>query len=220
LANRTSSALLAVLGDSEGRAGQHRVGFERTKGRQYNGTRPASGSHDIGEKIDDADIDVGHSARMLVAQENAQLVHHPRDWTLCIAIDGIEGRTLMGIKKPQPNHPEGTAVAYTLGGTAETAGSRALEIVNFLYEIGSLKRVRRSGWWLTGVLMPESVADHSFRGAVIAFVVAEIEGIDPFRTAVICLFHDLNEIRLLEREFCDNGRPINASAKICALPYK
>jgi putative hydrolase of HD superfamily len=68
--------------------------------------------------------------------------------------------------------------------------------------------------------MPESVADHSFRGAVIAFVVAEIEGIDPFRTAVICLFHDLNEIRLLEREFCDNGRPINASAKICALPYK
>jgi hypothetical protein len=105
LANRTSSALLAVLGDSEGCAGQHRVSFERTKGRQHDRTRLASGSHDTGEKIDDANIDVGHSTRMLVAQEDAQLIHHPSDWALGIAVDAVEAGTRMGIEKSQSEPP-------------------------------------------------------------------------------------------------------------------
>ena len=37
------------------------------------------------------------------------------------------------------------------------------EIANYLYELGVLKRVRRSGWWLAGVKDAESVAEHSFR---------------------------------------------------------
>src|SRR5271166_5363019 len=51
--------MLTVFGDSEGRASQHRVGFERAKGRQHDRTRLAGSSHDIGEKVDDANIDVG-----------------------------------------------------------------------------------------------------------------------------------------------------------------
>ncbi len=68
-------------------------------------------------------------------------------------------------------------------------------LVNFLYELGQLKRVARSGWWLAGIKHPESVAEHAFRAAAIGFVLARLEGADPEKTALICLFHDIPEAR-------------------------
>lgn len=38
----------------------------------------------------------------------------------------------------------------------------------FLYEAGTLKQTRRTGWWMAGVRDPESVAEHSWRTALIA----------------------------------------------------
>ncbi len=35
------------------------------------------------------------------------------------------------------------------------------DIIKYLYEIGQMKRVQRSGWWLVGIINPESVAEHS-----------------------------------------------------------
>ena len=69
-------------------------------------------------------------------------------------------------------------------------------VLHFLFEVGSLKKIRRSGWWLAGIAAPESVAEHTFRTAIIGFVLAEMVGADPARTAVLCLFHDLTEARL------------------------
>ncbi len=66
----------------------------------------------------------------------------------------------------------------------------------FLYEIGNLRRVRRSGWWLAGVDHPESVAEHSFRCAVVGYVLAKIEGLNAEKTAAMCLFNDLHEARI------------------------
>jgi putative hydrolases of HD superfamily len=43
---------------------------------------------------------------------------------------------------------------------------------------------------------PESVAEHSFRTAVIGYLLASIEGADPARTALLCLFHDSQESRI------------------------
>ena len=54
-------------------------------------------------------------------------------------------------------------------------------VLNFFAEAGLLKRVRRSGWWVAGIDDPESVADHSFRTAVIGFHMAYLEKVDPFR---------------------------------------
>jgi putative hydrolases of HD superfamily len=34
-------------------------------------------------------------------------------------------------------------------------------IAKYLYEIGQLKRVKRSGWWMAEIVDPESVAEHS-----------------------------------------------------------
>ena len=69
------------------------------------------------------------------------------------------------------------------------------EIAKYLYELGQLKRVRRSGWWIAGVENPESVAEHSFRMAVIASILAQFEGADPEKATFMALFHDISEAR-------------------------
>lgn len=65
----------------------------------------------------------------------------------------------------------------------------------FLYEIGLLKRYKRTGWSQVGVPLPESIADHSFRVSVIASVVAAMEGADPQRATFLALWHDSQETR-------------------------
>lgn len=49
----------------------------------------------------------------------------------------------------------------------------------FLYEAGTLKQTRRTGWWMAGVRDPESVAERSWRTALIATIIAKLEGADP-----------------------------------------
>ena len=69
------------------------------------------------------------------------------------------------------------------------------DIAKFLYEVGQLKRVKRSGWWIAGVKDPESVAEHAFRTAVIAYLLARLEGADTGKAVLMALFHDLPETR-------------------------
>ena len=69
------------------------------------------------------------------------------------------------------------------------------DIAKFLYEMGQLKRVKRSGWWIAGVKDPESVAEHTFRTAVIAYLLARLEGVDTGKTVLMALFHDMPETR-------------------------
>ena len=47
--------------------------------------------------------------------------------------------------------------------------------INFLFELGQLKRVKHEGWRLVGVEHPESVAEHSLRAAQIGYVIAALE---------------------------------------------
>lgn len=68
-------------------------------------------------------------------------------------------------------------------------------LARFLHEAGLLKRVKRSGWLLAGVKDPETVAEHSWRVAVIAFVLAHMEGADPYRTTTLAVWHDTGESR-------------------------
>lgn len=70
--------------------------------------------------------------------------------------------------------------------------------VDFLYEMGLLKRYKRTGWVVAGAAEPESIADHSHRTAIVAVVIAELEGADPERAAFLALFHDTQETRLTD----------------------
>ena len=94
--------------------------------------------------------------------------------------------------RPSP----GTAILRSL--VTERAGGlidQLRDTTGFLYEIGLLKRYKRTGWSLAGVPSPESVADHSFRASVIASVMAAMEGADPQRAAFLALWHDSQETR-------------------------
>jgi putative hydrolase of HD superfamily len=69
------------------------------------------------------------------------------------------------------------------------------EIAAFGFEVGHLARSPRSGWLLAGVRDPESVAEHSHRAAVLAYIIATVEGADPKRACTLAVFHDLPETR-------------------------
>lgn len=69
------------------------------------------------------------------------------------------------------------------------------DTTGFLYEMGLLKRFKRTGWSTVGVPAPESVADHSFRVSVTASVIAALEDADPQRAAFLALWHDSQETR-------------------------
>jgi putative hydrolase of HD superfamily len=69
-------------------------------------------------------------------------------------------------------------------------------VIRFAYEAGQLKRLPRAGWLLAGIRDPESVAEHSFRVAILAYVIAALEGADADRAAALGLFHDLPETRV------------------------
>ncbi|OPC83677.1 HAD family hydrolase [Embleya scabrispora] len=68
-------------------------------------------------------------------------------------------------------------------------------VANFLFEAGTLKNHKRTGWWIAGVKDPESVAEHSWRAALLASIIAEMEGADPARAALLSVWHDTGESR-------------------------
>ncbi len=68
--------------------------------------------------------------------------------------------------------------------------------VDFFAEAGLLKKIKRSGWWVAGIKDPESVAEHSFRCAIIAYYIAHAEGVSPYRVVLMALFNDIHEARI------------------------
>ncbi|WP_431904862.1 HD domain-containing protein [Nonomuraea sp. bgisy101] len=71
-------------------------------------------------------------------------------------------------------------------------------LTGLLYEIGLLKRFKRTGWLVAGVRDPESIAEHSFRAAIIASVITVLEGGNPERAAFMSLLHDTQETRVTD----------------------
>lgn len=68
-------------------------------------------------------------------------------------------------------------------------------LANFLFEVGMLKRTPRTGFQFLGS-GAESVAEHSFRTAIIGYTLAQMDGqVDVARVVQLCLFHDIPEAR-------------------------
>lgn len=68
--------------------------------------------------------------------------------------------------------------------------------VNLFAEAGLLKKIKRSGWWVAGIKDPESVAEHSFRCAIMGYYIAHLEKVDPFTVMAMALFNDIHEARI------------------------
>ena len=72
-------------------------------------------------------------------------------------------------------------------------GSSLRNLIKFLEIAGMLKRTARAGWVEVGIYQPESVADHTFRTAILCMVYADMEGLDPLKLLRMALIHDLPE---------------------------
>ena len=87
--------------------------------------------------------------------------------------------------QPQPT---GTTPAAVTGAELE-------ETVRLAHEWGALKQLPRTGWTRAGIHQPETVAAHTARTAMLAWVLAGLEGVDQDRAATLALFHDSQESR-------------------------
>lgn len=67
-------------------------------------------------------------------------------------------------------------------------------LTDFFFEVGMLRRTQRSGFQFLGSGQ-ESVAEHSYRTAVIGYVLARLADLDWPKVVCMCLFHDLHEAR-------------------------
>jgi putative hydrolase of HD superfamily len=67
-------------------------------------------------------------------------------------------------------------------------------LLDFLERAGRLKGLPRKGWVDRGVAEPESVADHSYRLALLTLLIGSLQsGLDVSRAVVLALVHDLPE---------------------------
>jgi len=70
------------------------------------------------------------------------------------------------------------------------------EIIKFFIEIGKLKRMPRRGWVIREVKNPESIAEHTFRVAIMAWVLAgkKDKKMNIEKLLKMALVHDLCEV--------------------------
>ncbi|OGZ19123.1 MAG: hypothetical protein A2Z68_01725 [Candidatus Nealsonbacteria bacterium RBG_13_38_11] len=68
-------------------------------------------------------------------------------------------------------------------------------VLNFLIEVGKLKRKKRRGWVINQIKNPESIAEHVFRAAILGWVLGrKKKGINIEKLIKIALVHDLCEV--------------------------
>jgi putative hydrolase of HD superfamily len=97
-------------------------------------------------------------------------------------------------------------------------------VARFLFEAGTLKQTKRTGWWMAGVRDPESVAEHSWRTAVIASIIAKLEGADPAQAAFLAVWHDAQETRTgdvnhLGKKYAPSADPAGVAAdQVAGMP--
>lgn len=70
------------------------------------------------------------------------------------------------------------------------------KIADFFFELSVLKKLPRSGSFIAGITQPDTVGEHVFRAAEIAFVLAEMQGGNGEHASFLALIHDNAEIRI------------------------
>lgn len=90
--------------------------------------------------------------------------------------------------------PPSPAAPAASPGSAPAAPPAAASPLDFFLFAGRLKTTKRTGWVVRGVHLPESVADHSFRAALIALVLSEPATRD--HATKLALAHDVAEAQV------------------------
>ena len=70
------------------------------------------------------------------------------------------------------------------------------KVTNFLYEVGTMRRLpRMHRQTLLTDDATDTIAAHSYRVTMIGWHLAKMEKLDPYKTVMMCLLHDVGEIR-------------------------
>jgi putative hydrolases of HD superfamily len=87
------------------------------------------------------------------------------------------------------------------GSDSEKFMDQALE---FLINVGKLKRIKQRKWIIRGIKQSESVAQHVFRATIMAWVLAERnKSLDVKQVIKIVLIHDLCDLEGCHESLCD-----------------
>ena len=71
-----------------------------------------------------------------------------------------------------------------------------VRLADFFFEVGTMRRLQRMH--RQTLLVEDSsdtIASHSYRVTMIGWHLAKLAGADPYKTVMMCLIHDLGEIR-------------------------
>lgn len=68
------------------------------------------------------------------------------------------------------------------------------DTLNFLIEVGKLKKIKRRGWVLRGIKDPETIAAHTFRMALMAWILCCRKKLNSNKIIKMSLIHDLCEV--------------------------
>jgi putative hydrolase of HD superfamily len=71
-----------------------------------------------------------------------------------------------------------------------------MNILKFSEVVGKLKRLKRTGWVRNKITDPETVAEHSFRLAILAMIFAPKIGVDQLKAIKMALIHDIGEAEI------------------------
>jgi putative hydrolases of HD superfamily len=81
------------------------------------------------------------------------------------------------------------------------------EIISFLESAGKLKKVSRKGWVTSAkVKNPESVADHTFRTAILIMCISDLKGWDTGALVRMALLHDVHEAIIGDYDYPDKEK--------------
>jgi putative hydrolases of HD superfamily len=71
-----------------------------------------------------------------------------------------------------------------------------VKVLDFAFVLGKLKKIKRTGWVKFRIPNPESVAEHSFRLAVLVTFLAPQVGANTEKSIKMALIHDLGEAEI------------------------
>lgn len=69
-------------------------------------------------------------------------------------------------------------------------------LAHFLFEIGTMRKIPRAHMQaLYTSDLSDNIASHSYRVTIIGWILAKLEGADPYKVVMMCLAHDMGEVR-------------------------
>jgi putative hydrolase of HD superfamily len=90
-------------------------------------------------------------------------------------------------------------------------------LAQFLFEVGTMRKLARMHRQplLTDDLS-DNISTHSFRVAIIGFLLAKMEGADTGKVMLMCLIHDLGESRTSDHNWIHKRYVVEDQAKVIA----